>query len=80
MVFEKPVRSKICGHTFEEKAIMQMFRGGTIPCPVAGCTERVSKNDLEPDLEMEVEVKRSKTLSQTQQKELDAEAINLDDD
>jgi SUMO ligase MMS21 Smc5/6 complex component len=60
--YVKPVRNKVCGHTYSEHAIREYlttkFRGQAGACAVAGCEASVSLRSLEPDLEMERELRR----------------------
>lgn len=56
-IFEQPMRSKKCGHTFDYSAIKDTWRHNVEPCPVLGCGSRISINDFEPDELMNLRVK-----------------------
>uniref|UniRef100_A0A8C7E6Q1 E3 SUMO-protein ligase NSE2 n=1 Tax=Naja naja TaxID=35670 RepID=A0A8C7E6Q1_NAJNA len=48
---KKPVKSKICGHTYEEEAILEHIRRRQqhkkkVNCPQVGCSREVRKADL----------------------------------
>ncbi|KAH8551270.1 zinc-finger of the MIZ type in Nse subunit-domain-containing protein [Umbelopsis sp. PMI_123] len=46
--FENPVMSKQCKHNFSYHAILQLFprNGQPINCPIPGCSNNISKDDL----------------------------------
>ncbi|XP_031566932.1 E3 SUMO-protein ligase NSE2-like [Actinia tenebrosa] len=54
---KKPMRHKKCGHNYEKEAIIQHIKRavskGRAKCPIAGCVHFVTKNDLEPNTELE---------------------------
>ncbi|KAL7722200.1 SP-RING-type domain-containing protein [Entamoeba marina] len=51
-LFEDPVKSTVCGHTFSKQAIISYIGSNRKrKCPVAGCDRSFGKNDLEKDVE-----------------------------
>ncbi|CAM9721497.1 unnamed protein product, partial [Discosporangium mesarthrocarpum] len=54
-VFVEPVKSRRCGHTFERKAVQQHLHisGSNAVCPVAGCSNKLTREDIVRDKEME---------------------------
>ena len=78
--FKKPLTSKKCPHSFEAEAIMGMIRasahrqgGQVVQCPVSGCSQMLTKNDLQTDAVLIRQIKRLQ-----RSKQLDAE--DADDD
>eukprot|EP00569_Conticribra_weissflogii_P004135 CAMPEP_0171330652 /NCGR_PEP_ID=MMETSP0878-20121228/2160_1 /TAXON_ID=67004 /ORGANISM="Thalassiosira weissflogii, Strain CCMP1336" /LENGTH=300 /DNA_ID=CAMNT_0011831011 /DNA_START=105 /DNA_END=1007 /DNA_ORIENTATION=+ len=62
MLFEDPVRNKVCGHTYSRAGLMQMVKNRKKTCPVPGCANnRVSLEQVEGDDEMVLKVRRFKT-------------------
>ncbi|RKP07681.1 zinc-finger of the MIZ type in Nse subunit-domain-containing protein [Thamnocephalis sphaerospora] len=53
MTMSEPVTSGVCKHSFSKHAIMDYIqrktRSGIVNCPVAGCTQRISVQDLVPN-------------------------------
>jgi hypothetical protein len=61
MYFTEPLKSKNCGHTYSKAGIEQMLRTKKLRCPIPGCTNNcLSREQLEPDVEMEMRVERFK--------------------
>lgn len=55
---QHPVKSRICGHVYEEKAITALLQKKRImECPVAGCNVRITKQDLQTDKVTEKKLK-----------------------
>jgi SUMO ligase MMS21 Smc5/6 complex component len=79
-----PVRSTKCKHTYEKSSIeevLQKNRNRPVQCPVVGCNQMVSLDDLESDVQMEVVIKRAqKNKSRVQEKDKTSDAIELDED
>ncbi|KAG7394026.1 hypothetical protein PHYBOEH_005916 [Phytophthora boehmeriae] len=66
MEMENPLKNPACGHTYSEKGIrahLQRIRD----CPIAGCPQKLSFNNLERDIEMEVILERRNRASEQQQ-------------
>eukprot|EP00586_Coscinodiscus_wailesii_P014720 CAMPEP_0172497144 /NCGR_PEP_ID=MMETSP1066-20121228/95968_1 /TAXON_ID=671091 /ORGANISM="Coscinodiscus wailesii, Strain CCMP2513" /LENGTH=304 /DNA_ID=CAMNT_0013269759 /DNA_START=84 /DNA_END=998 /DNA_ORIENTATION=+ len=69
MLFENPVKSKQCGHTYSSAGLAQMWRNKKRKCPVSGCAnQNVTREQLEEDHEMEMKVKQYKRRQDFQQK------------
>ena len=66
MLFENPVKNKVCGHVYSKSSIMTMFQSRKYSCPVAACTNRrISHDQLEDDIEMAEKVRRYKRRLET---------------
>ncbi|KAJ1986566.1 hypothetical protein H4R33_003289 [Dimargaris cristalligena] len=59
-LFEEPVKSTVCKHSFSKHAIMDYIRQSSspTPCPVSGCSRSISLADLKPDRILERKVAR----------------------
>lgn len=60
-----PLTNSICGHSYNKNAIIQYIRsnrrrGGSVACPVAGCTSVVQESKLEFNVELQKDVIREK--------------------
>jgi SUMO ligase MMS21 Smc5/6 complex component len=65
-VFVDPVMSKKCRHNYERDAItrhVRSSRGRATLCPVAGCSERVTLDDLTPNPAMLREIQKQEAAS-----------------
>lgn len=51
LLFVEPMRSKKCPHVFSKAAIFSMIQGnrGRCECPIPGCEQILTTNDLQPD-------------------------------
>lgn len=47
-IFEDPVISKVCKHTFERQSIVNHLQTSN-DCPIAGCSAKLNMNSLQPD-------------------------------
>ncbi|KAK0249221.1 hypothetical protein LTS09_015588 [Friedmanniomyces endolithicus] len=51
--FQDPLSSKLCSHSFEATAILELLRTsatrGSVQCPCTGCRETLTKKDLHRD-------------------------------
>ncbi|KAK3080007.1 hypothetical protein LTS18_003366 [Coniosporium uncinatum] len=61
--FKDPVTSKKCPHSFEKSAIMEMIRqphgrGRVVKCPVAGCDQMLTADDLSANAALQRKIKR----------------------
>ncbi|KAE9022196.1 hypothetical protein PR003_g12410 [Phytophthora rubi] len=65
MEMEDPLRNPTCGHTYSKKGIQAHLQRSK-KCPVAGCPQKLSFNNLERDVEMEVIIARSRHTSEQQ--------------
>lgn len=80
-VFKEPVKSQACNHTFEKGAILNHIKiAGTkktlAACPVAGCTRKVTAENLVID---EAMLRRLRIESQTEQTGPAVDAEEIDD-
>ncbi|KAG7194576.1 uncharacterized protein KQ657_004247 [Scheffersomyces spartinae] len=53
---ENPVRSRKCGHTYENRPILLQLRNGVTHCPISGCHFDLLVSDLVPDSLMKLRV------------------------
>jgi hypothetical protein len=59
MLFQQPMKNKVCGHTYSQAGVDQMIKMGKRKCPIPGCANnQLSERQLEADVEMELKVKR----------------------
>jgi hypothetical protein len=56
-IFENPMKSTRCGHTFDEEGIRGTWRHQAEPCPVPGCGKNLRLTDFEKDRLMNLRVK-----------------------
>lgn len=81
MLYEEPVRNKVCGHVYSKAGIMQQLRARQTRCPVAGCRNRqVTKEQLEEDMETAMKVKRQRRREETERQQRVSQAIYDDSD
>lgn len=57
--FEAPMKNPDCGHVYSQSAIVNMLRGSSAPCPIAGCSKHVRASNLVPDESMMLRLERS---------------------
>lgn len=62
-LLEDPVTSKKCRHSFSKAAILSHIRHyrqrrGHPKCPIGGCDQTVTEDDLEPNAELEKAIRR----------------------
>ncbi|KAG2177158.1 hypothetical protein INT43_007815 [Umbelopsis isabellina] len=71
VLFEDPVTSKLCKHSFSKHAIMQLLRqhGEPMPCPIPGCDQRISKDTLYKNHLLAQKVQRVKQLEAQKSKD-----------
>ncbi|KAL7447201.1 hypothetical protein ACHAXM_011193 [Skeletonema potamos] len=61
MLFENPVKSKVCGHTYDKMGLEQMVSMKKSKCPIPGCSNRaLGWGQVEDDEEMKLKVRRFK--------------------
>ncbi|KAK9452178.1 zinc-finger of the MIZ type in Nse subunit-domain-containing protein [Limtongia smithiae] len=77
-LYEDPVTSTVCPHSFSKNAIMQLFLQGrhrinSIECPVAGCHQTLTRDNLASDgvLARRVERYKQRHAQQTDEREFD---------
>lgn len=49
---EEPVKSKLCGHSYDKSSILMYINDKPKECPISGCKKMVSKENLEYDKEL----------------------------
>ncbi|VVT56079.1 uncharacterized protein SAPINGB_P004790 [Magnusiomyces paraingens] len=74
--YENPVRSRVCGHSFSSAAIYEIlnnsyFHSDKILCPIPACSHHFSRNDLEPNPQLDRETKAAKRREQLEQEKED---------
>jgi E3 SUMO-protein ligase NSE2 len=68
----------ICQHSFSAEAIRQVLGPNKFTkkkCPVSGCNQMISLNDLKPDKDMARRVKACQRRAQRREEEHDVEEI-----
>lgn len=76
MLYEEPLRNKVCGHVYSKAGIMQMLRSRQTKCPVAGCRNGVvTMEQLEEDVETAMKVKRQRRREETERQQRASQAI-----
>jgi SUMO ligase MMS21 Smc5/6 complex component len=81
MLYEEPLRNKVCGHVYSKAGIMQMLRSHQPKCPVVGCRNgAVTMSQLEEDVETEMKVKRQRRREETERQQRASQAIYDSDD
>lgn len=80
VLMENPVRSSVCGHTFEKDAIMQHLRKSR-KCPKYGCTNvRMTPDEFSEDPDTAMKVRRHKKREEYAKRSQALSAIDMDDD
>jgi SUMO ligase MMS21 Smc5/6 complex component len=76
MLYEEPLRNKVCGHVYSKEGIVQMLRARQTRCPVAGCRNGVvTMEQLEEDMETAMKVKRQRRREETERQQRASQAI-----
>ncbi|KAI8909195.1 hypothetical protein EDD86DRAFT_218823 [Gorgonomyces haynaldii] len=57
-IMTDPYTNSVCGHSYSD-AIFESLRDGPIPCPVAGCDQRVFKRNLKRDTLLQRRIQQS---------------------
>ena len=79
MLFQDPVKNKVCGHVYDQMGFNQLMRNGKKKCPVPGCSNHaLKKEQLEPDEEMKLKVRRHKMREEAAKKKRDLDE-SMDD-
>ncbi|KAF2091351.1 hypothetical protein K490DRAFT_52577 [Saccharata proteae CBS 121410] len=58
---KEPVKSRLCPHSYEKKAMIDLIRQGgvhTVQCPVTGCAKMLTEHDLVHDASLTRKIKR----------------------
>ncbi|TDH65180.1 hypothetical protein CCR75_005902 [Bremia lactucae] len=79
MEMDDPLRNPSCGHTYSMKGIQAHLQRNK-KCPVAGCPQRLSIDNLERDVEMEVIIARSRHASKQHMSQVTAAATEDESD
>ena len=74
MLFEQPVKSKECGHTYSKAGLAQLIKNRKKTCPVAGCRNKtLSMAKVEDDEEMRMKVNRFRKREEQEKKKKELE-------
>lgn len=70
-IFETPVTSTVCPHSYEKLAIEDYLKqsGGKAGCPVTGCSQTLTLAVLEPDPVLKRDVRRARARDQRRRQE-----------
>lgn len=70
-IFETPVTSTVCPHSYEKLAIEDYLKqsGGKAGCPVTGCSQTLTLAVLEPDPVLKRDVRRATARDQRRRQE-----------
>jgi len=80
VLMEQPVRSSVCGHSFEQAAILQHLQKSR-KCPKAGCTNvRMTPDEFSEDPDTAMKVRRHKKREEATRRAQARSAIDMDDD
>lgn len=79
-IMEKPVRSSVCHHVYDEPNILQLIRQGrgSCGCPVAGCSCIVKRDFLEKNREIELEIEQERKKREQLESQKVENAVELD--
>ncbi|KZO92654.1 hypothetical protein CALVIDRAFT_601300 [Calocera viscosa TUFC12733] len=72
--------SKKCKHSYSRDAILQYLDGGQDSCPATGCDQRVTREDLEENRQLEKMAKRAQQREREADQGLDDEPVEDVDD
>ncbi|KAF2117226.1 zinc-finger of the MIZ type in Nse subunit-domain-containing protein, partial [Lophiotrema nucula] len=80
--FQEPYTSKKCPHSFEKNAVLQMIRQSNlrtqgvraIECPVPGCSQTLSADDLHEDVILIRKIKRMQQAEDVEESEAEDES------
>jgi hypothetical protein len=79
MLFENPVRSKVCGHTYDKTGLQQMVGMKKSKCPIPGCSNNaLGWGQVEEDEEMKLKVRRHKMREEAAKRKRDLDE-SMDD-
>eukprot|EP00536_Pseudo-nitzschia_multiseries_P009421 jgi/Psemu1/288454/fgenesh1_pg.261_\ len=80
VLMENPVRSSVCGHSFERDAILQHLRKSK-KCPKPGCTNvRMTPDEFSDDPDTAMKVRRHKKREEATKRAQARSAIDMDMD
>jgi E3 SUMO-protein ligase NSE2 len=80
-LLEEPVRNSTCPHVYSKAAILEVIRHGKgmVPCPVAGCSARVTEKQLREDKVMARKVREEKAKEDVSMEVEDVEDVTQGD-
>ncbi|KJE94892.1 hypothetical protein CAOG_05451 [Capsaspora owczarzaki ATCC 30864] len=78
----EPVRSSRCTHTFSRKAIQQLYQQAKkkLICPVPGCNQEIRLEELERNIDMEKQLRRTDIQQRTQRASQSTQRQDSDDE
>jgi hypothetical protein len=80
-LLEEPMLNKICKHVYSKAVVQHYLKNGPKPCPIVGCrNQRITLQQLEPDMETEILVRREKKREEQRQRQLTQDALDMDND
>jgi hypothetical protein len=78
-LLEAPMRNKMCNHVYSDAAVRHYLKKGPKPCPIVGCrNQHITLQQLEPDMETEILVRREKKREEQRQRQFTQDAIDMD--
>ena len=81
MLFNHPVKNKICHHVYDRAGLDQMIRTGKKTCPVPGCANKsVTLAQVEEDEQMKLKVQRHKKREEAQKRKKELEEDDEDEE
>lgn len=80
MLFDNPVRNKVCGHVYDLAGLKHLLSSRKTKCPVSGCANTtLSLSQVEDDEQMKLKVKRHKQREVNEKRNRDLEDDENDD-
>lgn len=81
-MFETPVTSTVCPHSYEKSAIEHYLKssGGKAGCPVTGCSQTLTLAELKPDPVLKRDVKRATAIAQRVRQEEEDKGEDLENE
>ncbi|KAL7476567.1 hypothetical protein ACHAW6_002424 [Cyclotella cf. meneghiniana] len=80
MLFEDPVKNKVCHHTYSRQGLQQLLKNKKSTCPVAGCSNRtLSLQQVEDDEVMTMKVNRFKKREEQEKKKRRLEEEDMEE-
>jgi len=74
MLFENPVKNKVCGHVYDMAGLAQLLGMRKATCPVPGCSNKtLSLAQVEEDEQMKLKVKRHRAREEAEKRKRDLE-------
>ncbi|CAJ0768950.1 2334_t:CDS:2 [Entrophospora sp. SA101] len=79
LLYEEPVTSNVCKHTFSKSAILQLISRNkdVVCCPIPGCDKQIMTHNLQPNKRMERKVAIAKRDDQMEDLENEVESDKL---